>query len=635
MLARVEPKYQIPPTRLPFVNGQIAQVRVRDVDFLVSAIWGGNFGGRLYFWNPDTHEHFMRELPKGVPGAFFLQSASDGRLYIGDGHGDLHRYDPRTDRFQTLVTGVMHNITWAGCVTDRYVVWSATAEAAVYDWREEKFVKKFSPVDESVPHAQYGHNVVWAPDGKVLIFMDVPVGRIVEVDLETMSARSVTPVSMAGISTTLAAHFLDPHTLVMASAGGGTMVKIVSYPKYELIADVRLPAGMGLGNYRGTFLNGYFYAVTAAPFGALVRLDIARRQWQMIQKDWAGDDLAYLGNYQNRKVAGVTIRGAALCYDPASNRTTSTELNNLGVLGAHAMTVSAEAGMIFGAPFINASFWTIDMKTGKGTDCGRGMPGTGQINQILWDAGRHRAVLASYSMAAVAEYDPIEPAHWLINPRLVGTVGHGQMRPEDLKFDRHFFWMATGPSYGQLGGAISRIDCGTNEIKVWRNIVPDQTPKAIVLDLKKHRVYFSTSIYADSDSTPPTQKTCEVVAFDMITLKVIKRQPLPAGTGAAAAVCQLPDGRVLLRMAQEFLTWDCDRGVIQHLGRLPAAVVSITQQANGRIWAALNGEIGRVTVGTDSLSFEPVIGMGGEGLQFSGGNLYWARQGGIYEMAVD
>ncbi|HWB54733.1 MAG TPA: hypothetical protein VG722_11090, partial [Tepidisphaeraceae bacterium] len=166
MLAKLNPKYQTPLTRLPFVNGQIAQIKIHDAVWLVSATWGGESGGRLYFWNPQTHQHFMREMPQGVPGAFFLQTGIDNRLYIGDGHGDLHRYDPKEDGIHTLVKGVMHNITWGGCVTDRYVVWSATNEAAVYDWRNEKFIKKFSPVDQEKPHAQYGHNVIEAPDGK-------------------------------------------------------------------------------------------------------------------------------------------------------------------------------------------------------------------------------------------------------------------------------------------------------------------------------------------------------------------------------------------------------------------------------------------------------------------------------------
>ena len=72
------------------------------------------------------------------------------------------------------------------------------------------------------------------------------------------------------------------------------------------------------------------------------------------------------------------------------------------------------------------------------------------------------------------------------------------MRPLDLRFDRYFFWMATSPVYGQLGGALSRINCDTDQIKIWRNIVPEQTPDGIVLDLKNHRIYFSTTVFADS-----------------------------------------------------------------------------------------------------------------------------------------
>jgi hypothetical protein len=635
MLKRIAPRYRIPPTRLPFVNGEIAQVRIRDANYLVSAVWGGDAGGKLYFWNPQTHEHFMRELPRGVPGAYMLKMAVDGRLYIGDGHGDLHRYDPERDSIQTLVTGVMSAITWGGCVTDRYVIWSATGEAAVYDWRNERFVKKFSPVDGMIPHAQYGHNVLEAPDGKVLLFMDVPAARIVELDLATMAVRSVTPGGFEKATTTFAAGFVDSHTLVTQSLGVAVSAKVFSYPKYEMLADVPPPKDVRLAQFRGAFLNGFYYVVASEPLGTLLRFDVARRKWEILQHDWSAGDSAYLGVYQNRCVAGVALRGSALCYDPASRQTTRTDLDNLGVLDAHAMAVGAEGGLIIGAPFINCSFWTINMKTGRGVDRGRGMPGGGQINQIIWDAGRHRVVMSSYTTASITEYDPEFGGHWPTNPRLVASAeSEHQMRPLDFKFDRYFFWMATSPVYGQLGGALSRINCDTGQIKIWRNIVPEQTVNGIVLDLKKHRVYFSTSIYADANSTPATQKTCEVAAFDMVTLKVIKRQALPDGTPKAEALCLLNDGRVLVAAETHCFAWDCDRGRLQPLGEIANLDGPIAQQADGTMWAVVGNEIGRLTVENNAIRFEPVIASPGKLLQIAEEVMYWTIGGDIYALPL-
>src|ERR1043165_6895624 len=166
--------FQSPETRLPFINGEIAQVQFQGAPHLVSGVWANEYaGGRIYFWNPLTDFHAMRKVPKPSPGVYMLQVAADGRLYLGDGRGDLYRYDPAKDAIETLVTDKLHNITWGGCITDGYAIWTTDpGEAGVYDFREEKFVKVIGPLDSNAPHAHYGHYVRVAPDGKVLFFLD-------------------------------------------------------------------------------------------------------------------------------------------------------------------------------------------------------------------------------------------------------------------------------------------------------------------------------------------------------------------------------------------------------------------------------------------------------------------------------
>ena len=66
-------RYRIPPTRLPFVNTEIAQVKFGGEDHLVSSIYGGASGGRLYFWHPEKRTHAMRQMPEGVSGAYMLK----------------------------------------------------------------------------------------------------------------------------------------------------------------------------------------------------------------------------------------------------------------------------------------------------------------------------------------------------------------------------------------------------------------------------------------------------------------------------------------------------------------------------------------------------------------------------------
>ena len=119
-------KYKIPDTYLPFVNTEIAEIEIDGRVHLVSSIYGGENGGQIYIFDPETGKNFCRRLPDGIGGAYMLRPASDGRLYLGCSEGSLIVYDPRADRFDVLVSGELDGLVWGGCVTDSLVVWSVS-----------------------------------------------------------------------------------------------------------------------------------------------------------------------------------------------------------------------------------------------------------------------------------------------------------------------------------------------------------------------------------------------------------------------------------------------------------------------------------------------------------------------------
>ncbi len=304
-------------------------------------------------------------------------------------------------------------------------------------------------------------------------------------------------------------------------------------------------------------------------------------------------------------------------------------LNDSAQLQVHAMCVAPERNLIIGGSQINSSLWTIDLTTGQGADQGRAIPGGGRINQIVWDAGRHRALMSA-DTATVIEYDPAEPAHWPANSRVIASGSHEeQMRPRALIFDRRYAWMATSPTNGQLGGALSRIDPETNEIKTWRNIVPDQTINALALDLKRRRIYLSSEIVGDMNSVPPTQSTAQLVAFDMDKLTVARRMIVREGAPNVAVLCVLPDGRVLVHEGMTYHACNPDAQTFHPVGDLPGFGPVIPDQT-GVLWASLNGSIGRVEVGTSSIHFTPVLQHNARHLQIEADILYYAVGTTIY-----
>lgn len=602
----MEHTYPIPATRLPFVNSEIAQVVIKGEPMLVSAVWAGSAGGKIYFWNPVTRRQFMRPLPDGLPGAYMLKTAADGRLYLGCGTGELVRYDPSADSFAVLVRGAMYGITWGGCVTDRHVVWSANpGHVAVYDLREERLARTFTPIDPHTPTALYGHSVTPAPDGRIVLGMHVPQARLVLLDPRTLQADVHTPEYLQGVQWMHQVVFLDDRTLGLMIDTREAHLALVEYPSLRLIGRVPLPEAI-LTNQRSVVIDGAFYALMGEK-RSLWRFDLPARRWHCVRRDWLSEEAAYLGHWGSSGVCALESSGMAHHLDLRTGAETEMEIDAWGPLDAHTLCVCPEANLIVGAPFINSRFWTIDLATGRGQDRGRAQCGSGQINQVVWDAKRRRALLSSYTHAALCEYDPSAGGAWPDNPKPIAEAkSHGQMRPKALAFDGTYAWMATSPRYGTLGGALVRFHAPDGEMRVWRHVVPDQTINGLVLDTPNRRVYCSSEIYADCESCPPTQTTAQVIAFSMDTLEVLTRISLPDGTPAAMVHCLLPDGRVLLEGGGTLYAWGAQKTDLRRIGPAPAALRQVQYDASGRLWAISVGKIGRLDL-SEPVRFTPLI----------------------------
>src|SRR3990172_12290907 len=77
-MARVR-SFPVPPSRMPFVNAEFAQVETPRGTRLVSSVWGGQGKSRLYLLDPLTGDFEERLLPGGEPGAYMLQTGPDRR----------------------------------------------------------------------------------------------------------------------------------------------------------------------------------------------------------------------------------------------------------------------------------------------------------------------------------------------------------------------------------------------------------------------------------------------------------------------------------------------------------------------------------------------------------------------------
>ncbi len=627
-------RYLIPDTRLPFVNTEIAKVDIKGTPYLVSSIWGGGQGGRIYFWNPDTKDHFMRELPDPIPGAYMLKTGPDGLLYLGCGNGDLIRYSGQNDRFETLVSGELEGLCWGGVVTDQYALWNASKDGqcgsvGVYDWRADQLEHVLVPLDTRTPPGLYGHNAFEAPDGRIIWNMNVPEARVLVLDLNALQVQSLDEPWLDG-NTSSSAVFVDDRTLAIFVGTGYTTsaAYVLSYPDLQIIKELEsTDRGAGPHDYP-VASRGAIYRLSSAT-GDLHRYDLALGKCECLIRDWTGCS-AYLHFWKETELCAVNVIGETFRYNTETGETDFLDLDATGFLPAHTLCAVPERNVIVGAPFINQRFWTIDMATGEGKDQGRAAAGGGQVNQIIWDHVTNRALLSSYTTCSVTSFYPDSPSCWPDNPReIVSAHDDGQMRPKGLLHDGEHVWMVTSPCYGTLGGALCRINTRTEEMDVWRHIVPDQQIQSLVLDSERRRVYCSSHIYADCNSCPPTQSTGRMVSFCMDKLEVLRSDIINEESIGVQVLAVLEGGCVLVQAENRDLhAWHPDTGDVKYLGPAPEGrlgdVLSWTPEHG--VLCVAEGAICRMHVTDDGISYEHLTDDDG-GFPHIAGDRLWCSKG--------
>jgi hypothetical protein len=600
--------YQIPESRLPFVNTEIAKIDLPSGRHLVSSSWGGTTGGRLYFWNPQSQQQMMRPLPGSLPGAYMLKTASDGRLYIGAGNGDLQRYDPAQDSFKTLVTGELRSITWGGCIIGRFVIWSTSpGDAAVYDWQREELVNVFRPLDQELPNALYAHRGVPTPDGKVLLVVNVPQARLVVLDPETQQRHSYTPKSIHGRSYLRDPVFLDEQTVSVFVGGGHDPgrqeLQMFQYPNWTLLARVpNPPPATGDMDCKACRIGDHLYA-HARESGILYRLHRHLLQWTAVAQ-WSKPEALVVCPWDEHHLAGLTIGGEAILYNLKRGERQAMWLDSSAPLPVHAMCVVPDRDLLVGAPYINQRFWTLDLTTGEGRDRGLAGPGPGQINQMLWEPQTRQVLMSSYVTSSIVAYDADQPVNWPDNPRVLGSArAYEQMRPMAMVHDGRYVWMATNPQYGLLGGALCRLDPLNGELRVWRHVVVDQGINSLVVDARRRTILLGTQTPGDCDSAAPTQPAGTICLFDLDRLELRQQRPLVAGAQWNRVWAVLPTGQVLASAGNDMFLWQPEDDQLQSLGLMPAGLNTLFYTASGELWGVATEGIGRLHVG-ERVEFE-------------------------------
>jgi hypothetical protein len=351
-------------------------------------------------------------------------------------------------------------------------------------------------------------------------------------------------------------------------------------------------------------------AATTRPGVAKGDVDAPEPSWTL-RVDNAEITIGHYGSLQRRDLASGAVKRA--------------RLDNLSPGGNLIMFLEAVTpDCVLGANYSQQHLWCLNPFTGD-VRVSEAMIArtTGQPNSAV--ALNGKAYVGTYIRAIVSEFDPAKPFAFRENPREVGELFMKlhQTRPAAAATDGRLVYFGSEADYSRLGGALAVFDPKTRAFDAYGDVVKDQNVTSLACDASNKLVWGGTNRWGEMRSSPPTQPSAVVFAFDAKTRKVVATvTPWPgadevrvagctddgmviATWGGAVAVIDgasrevlfngawpvIPqngirhgaDGQLYLLSGGTLLRWDVKRNVMTAVGQAPGACRFFTEPSPG-VW---------------------------------------------------
>ncbi len=242
------------------------------------------------------------------------------------------------------------------------------------------------------------------------------------------------------------------------------------------------------------------------------------------------------------KLVAVNLYGEFFRFDGQSGALEVSKRLPTDSVGAVDCLRRIDRDRLLGTPFITQRFWEVNLRTKKGSDCGRAAPGAGEILKT-WKIGR-TVYMAAYTGGELMAYDPGRPPRFPENPRVVAKPPGG-MRPVAAADDGHSIFYACSRHYGVLGSVLTKYDTRTGAACYQADPLPGQQIQSLAYDTVTRSLLAGTTMHADCHSCAPTSDRCYFARIDAQTLTILEQAAAPAGTGAASVLGPMGEGRHL------------------------------------------------------------------------------------------
>lgn len=466
----------------------------RDVFYITSF---NTLGGQLIRLDYQTGEAKSWKMPAGI-GSWGIIEGKDGDLYMGSyNEGKLMRFDPRRE------------------------VWVDMPQA------DEAFRK----------HEGIICALAQAPDGSIY-YGTYPGAHLVHYDPAT---GTVTDLGKAGDENYLRHLVVTPSGIVVARIGTSAPRTVTYDPKKKQFTVLTPKEFRDVGVMPSPILTSRYlvepmsdrvllYDVNSLQFLRSVKLEtteeakgfaladdahlIYESGKQMLELDLeSGKSRVYFEQSKDivnawhptrdGRLLGLRVQ-SYLLLDPKKNTMTVHPIPVQG-LGQHILWLrSTPDGVVYGGPELGQTMFSYeasknllrsyDQVIDVGGEIYYGIPVNGKIYTI------------SYVESTLAVFDPSRPwkqgSNADSNPRMIMHMPGQQYRPVGgiHTGPGGKLYIGTQPNYGLVGGALSEFDPKTENIQVYRNLVPDEEVSGVATDDKY--VYCQTDKFGGGGSKP-------------------------------------------------------------------------------------------------------------------------------------
>ena len=580
---------------------------------LITGSWCA--GGNAPVFVFDYAQNSLDIIPVDAQGTYGVVQGSDGCIYIGTVQtATLYRYDLIKKTLQKIGKPSAEE-TWLYnlvAIGNHYVLGGTFGggRLAGYDLKQKRLVD-FGPMN---PPDQYVSATAPGPDNTVYCGI-ASHAELIHFYPQTGNRKKLLPEK-----------YLNNSFINGLRRDGDFLYALALFDNRILVFDTRTDELLHDFGENSSMV-GSDGIVWVAADGVTGRWDAEHSQWIERRnlpphtRDVTADDIAF--TYNDGVFSAIDMK-------------TNTPLGSASVgEGGDGQTVFAlhtgPDGEVYGSSYNLHHIFRVDSETGETTDLGNPIPP--QSGEVYAFANHDSLMyMASYTYARLSVYDIDKP--WLpkTNPRLLGELGHEQYRTPGLTIgpDKRLYIGST-PAYGKIGGALSIYDPETDEIEVFRHLIPNQSVSCLVSDPARNRIIGGSWIKVGG-GLEPIETDAHLFAWDCDKKKLVSDFVPQSGGGYINQIYLLPDGSVLASCGDRLIHADLDAEETLRIETWPGGTITAIGFFHDGIY--INSSNGLYLFNPDDWG-STKIAAGGSHLAFDNcGYAYYARGPELFRIRI-